>query len=595
MRAPRGRMRRRGRRRVHAKRRRRHGGPVPWRTAGARSRRTRRAAARAPARRRAVLARLADARTVRAALRRALLTGAITPRAYDRTSRRWPAPAWPRGGSGGARGVEERPSSRRSTSSRRGTADAEPVRRRLPQPAPQHAHVDPAAFPLAGERRTFGDDPAVFQYIPGRGMQLHPLATWGKMNARLRRCLSARGGLRRARRCGAGSTRSRGSPPRAAASSRGSTTTRYAQGAPPWISGMAQATAVQALSRAARAFRAPRYARLARRALGAFETPPPAGVAVPAAAGGERYVMYSFAPTMQILNGELQAVNGLRDAAVLGRSARAARLVRAGDTAVRARRRRASTRAPGRSTRPPARDDALLPPAHDRLPRRARAGGPARAAYCGAAAPLHALRARAAADRDRAAARAAGAARGAAAVLALEGLGGGGARLRPARARARARPGARARRPRPSFTPPSRGRFRVRVSARGPEGRLGVAAAGACRSRAAEARAAQSSPRTTERARRATPPRAAARRQDRAAARSPAPGSAAERRRLRRRPPPLPLPFPLRPARGASTPSPWSSPSSAANLATSRAWSSSTNVMPTPLAPARAVRPMRWT
>jgi hypothetical protein len=101
------------------------------------------------------------------------------------------------------------------------------------------------------------------------------------------------------------------------------------------MSGMPQATAVQALSRAARAFRAPRYARIARRALGAFETPPPTGVAVPGD-GGRRYVMYSFAPTLRILNGELQAVNGLRDAAVLGRDVRAARLVRAGDRAARA-------------------------------------------------------------------------------------------------------------------------------------------------------------------------------------------------------------------------------------------------------------------
>ena len=91
----------------------------------------------------------------------------------------------------------------------------------------------------------------------------------------------------------------------------------YAQGSPPWISGMAQATAVQALSRAARAFGAPRYRRLAERALGAFETPTPAGVAVDDAAG-RRYVMYSFAPALRILNGELQAVNGLRDAAALG-------------------------------------------------------------------------------------------------------------------------------------------------------------------------------------------------------------------------------------------------------------------------------------
>jgi hypothetical protein len=101
------------------------------------------------------------------------------------------------------------------------------------------------------------------------------------------------------------------------------------------MSGMAQATAIQALSRGSRVLRKPRFRRLALRALGAFETPPPAGVAVPAD-GGTRYVMYSFAPTLRILNGELQAINGLRDAAVLGRSLRATRLVRAGDVAARA-------------------------------------------------------------------------------------------------------------------------------------------------------------------------------------------------------------------------------------------------------------------
>ncbi len=108
----------------------------------------------------------------------------------------------------------------------------------------------------------------------------------------------------------------------------------YAQGAPPWISGMAQATAVQALSRGARVLDRERYRRVVRRALGAFTTAPPAGVAVPAS-GGSRYVMYSFAPALRILNGELQAINGLRDAAVYGRSPLAARLVGAGDRAAR--------------------------------------------------------------------------------------------------------------------------------------------------------------------------------------------------------------------------------------------------------------------
>ncbi len=34
-----------------------------------------------------------------------------------------------------------------------------------------------APFPRPGERRTFGDSPAVFQYVPGQGIQLHQLAT----------------------------------------------------------------------------------------------------------------------------------------------------------------------------------------------------------------------------------------------------------------------------------------------------------------------------------------------------------------------------------------------------------------------------------
>jgi hypothetical protein len=309
--------------------------PSPWRPGGDLDRVTRtRAAARELARRRAALAALADVRTVPAALRRALLRGAIGRGEYGRhraaydgartASRRLP----------GARGVEER-------------AVLASVERLAAE-----GRLDPsrfgavflnlrrntrtwtlAQFPQTGERRSFGGHPAVFQYVPGRGMQLHPLASWGQVNARLRGCLRRRAG------CGERELRRRLDALARLGARRGGFLAweyyyDYAQGAPPWMSGMAQATAVQALSRAARAFRAPRYARLARRALGAFETPPPTGVAVPEH-GGRRYVMYSFAPSLRILNGELQAVNGLRDAAVLGRSARAARLVRAGDVAAR--------------------------------------------------------------------------------------------------------------------------------------------------------------------------------------------------------------------------------------------------------------------
>ena len=53
-----------------------------------------------------------------------------------------------------------------------------------------------------------------------------------------------------------------------------------------------------------------------------------------AAPGGRRYVMYSFAPALQILNGELQAINGLRDAAVLA-GAKPGASSRSGDRAAR--------------------------------------------------------------------------------------------------------------------------------------------------------------------------------------------------------------------------------------------------------------------
>ena len=238
------------------------------------------------------------------------------------------------------------------------------------------------------------------------------------------------------------------------------------------MSGMAQATAVQALSRAAVALDAPRYARLARRALGAFETPPPAGVAVPTA-GGRRYVMYSFAPSLQILNGELQAINGLRDAAVLGHSERAARLVSRGDTAARAALGGFDTGA--WSLYSAAGSESTL--AYHQLTTGILAElcrRTDRVAYCRAErhfaryqtepprvgiAPLHGLWARRIAPLHFTLSK------GSAVRVRVFGPRG----LVLARDMQLDRGGHDL-----SWTPPSRGRFRVRVSARGPEGRLGV-------------------------------------------------------------------------------------------------------------------------
>jgi hypothetical protein len=48
-----------------------------------------------------------------------------------------------------------------------------------------------AAMPPSGFRTTFGKDPAIFQYYPGHGMQLQPLASWGRANALAGACLKA--------------------------------------------------------------------------------------------------------------------------------------------------------------------------------------------------------------------------------------------------------------------------------------------------------------------------------------------------------------------------------------------------------------------
>jgi hypothetical protein len=310
--------------------------PVPWRDDGALDRVKRaQAEAEREARRAAALARLEGVPTVGAALRRALLREAIDRRAFEGYHAAYDGARKAARQLTGGRAAEER--------AVLASVDALAASGRLTPSRFPAVFLNlrrntrtwtSAPFPHANERRSFGDHPAVFQYIPGRGMQLHPLATWGQVNARLRLCLRRRAG------CGERVLRRRLDALLPLAAQRGGFVAweyyyAYAQGTPPWMSGMAQATAVQALSRAARAFRAPRYRRAAQRALGAFETPPPTGIAV-ATAGGRRYVMYSFAPSLQILNGELQAINGLRDAAVLGRSHRAVRLVRAGDRAARA-------------------------------------------------------------------------------------------------------------------------------------------------------------------------------------------------------------------------------------------------------------------
>jgi hypothetical protein len=87
----------------------------------------------------------------------------------------------------------------------------------------------------------------------------------------------------------------------------------FGGGRAPWVSGLAQGTAVQALARAAtRLRRQADVLPVAQRALALFEAPTPQGVRVPTQ-HGDHYAIYSFAPSLRVLNGFIQALVGLHD------------------------------------------------------------------------------------------------------------------------------------------------------------------------------------------------------------------------------------------------------------------------------------------
>jgi hypothetical protein len=181
-------------------------------------------------------------------------------------------------------------------------------------------------YPGVGDQVSFRGSEILYQYFPGQGLQLHPLSTFKKANhmhgacergepecdqAGLRRLLDEMTELavRRSRRFIAWEY-----------------AFHFGGGSPPWISGMADATGIQALARAATLLGEPSYLDTARDALGAFETPPPSGVRTRGPGGGVHYLQYSFAPRLYIFNAFLQALIGLNDFGRLAGDERASRL-----------------------------------------------------------------------------------------------------------------------------------------------------------------------------------------------------------------------------------------------------------------------------
>ena len=186
-----------------------------------------------------------------------------------------------------------------------------------------------AGPPGSGARLQLGGSRVIFQYFPGKGLQLHPLANFGRLNGYW---LGKRNG----------DLRSMADDLVDLAVERNGFLTweyyfAYGGGSPPWISGMAQGTAMQALARASNRLADPALIEVAARARGAFETSTPKGVRVRQDAG-DWYALYSFDPRLYVLNGHLQAVNGLRTYAEFAPADTAAtERFAAGDVAAKAR------------------------------------------------------------------------------------------------------------------------------------------------------------------------------------------------------------------------------------------------------------------
>jgi hypothetical protein len=181
-------------------------------------------------------------------------------------------------------------------------------------------------YPAPGDQVSFRGSEILFQYFAGEGLQLHPLSTFKKANhlhgfcesgspdcdvEALRRILDEMTDLavRRSRRFIAWEY-----------------LFWFGGGTPPWMSGMAQATGIQALGRASALLGDPKYAETARRALGAFTVRPPTGVRTTGPRGGTHYLQYSFAPRLYIFNAFLQSLIGLYDFDRVVGNARALRL-----------------------------------------------------------------------------------------------------------------------------------------------------------------------------------------------------------------------------------------------------------------------------
>ena len=144
----------------------------------------------------------------------------------------------------------------------------------------------------AGTIDVDGDDGVVYRYFPGHGLQFHPLANFSRLNAHaVRKDYEATSGLAEA-------LLARSVP--TAAGLAWEYEFPFGGGRAPWTSGMAQAVAAQAFSRAATALQDPALLEPAAQAYRAAQA------LVRTTSAGPWIRLYSFS-SMAVLNAQLQA------------------------------------------------------------------------------------------------------------------------------------------------------------------------------------------------------------------------------------------------------------------------------------------------
>jgi hypothetical protein len=246
-----------------------------------------------------------------------------------------------------------------------------------PAPTPHVPHTTActtAARIAAGPRVEFKGDPLSFQYYPGSGLRLQPLANFGKANALYNACKgidSAPGTP-----CEPDKLRALLDSLIATAARRGGFLAweyyfPFGGGKPPWVSGIATGSALSALARSADLFKqldeqqpaqpsqpsgttpsgstpAPGaaqtpgtqphdsayYLDIARQALPIYSHRAPLGIRVPTASGNH-YLIYSFDRGLRVGNAFLESLIGLWDYSQISGDKTAAALFVKGDREAR--------------------------------------------------------------------------------------------------------------------------------------------------------------------------------------------------------------------------------------------------------------------